>query len=107
MAQTMAGPWCILTVLSILSCHSIGMVNCQLIFSQQVFFVEEDIVNSVEICYSYSLDVGFGSASLNAEIFTLSGTATGKLGLIMSVQLLMIIDVRICRWRGFCTFIQK
>lgn len=81
MAQTMAGPWYILTVLLILSFHSVGMVNCQLVFSQQEFFMEEDIVNSVEICYSYSLEVGFGSALLDAQIFTSDGTATGKLGI--------------------------
>ena len=80
-AQTMAGPWRILTVLLILSCHSVGMVNCQLVFSQQEFVVEEDIADSVEICYSYSLEVGLGSAPLDAEIFTSDGTATGKLGI--------------------------
>lgn len=75
----MAGPWCILTVLLILSCHSVGNVNCQLIFSEQEFFVEEDRVNSVEICYSVSLQVAFGPVSLDAEIFTSNGTATGKI----------------------------
>lgn len=74
----MAGPWWILTVLLILSCHSVGVVNCQLVFSQETLTVEEDTVNSVEICYSYFLEVGFGPASLDAHMFTSDGTARGK-----------------------------
>lgn len=75
----MAGPRCILAVLVMLLCHSVGVIYCQLFFSQQMYSAEEDTVNSVVVCYQYFLEVlDHNSTLLEAHIFTSDGTAIGK-----------------------------